>query len=626
MIYKINTTGTVSEVVLHDMGARTITHPTVNLDLGLEYTDDELIDSNDLVDAITNGWLTITEKSGALATEEYVDSEISTISGSLSSMISTSTALATLQLSRTSTTYAVQTSWTEITFDETSYENEPDIIEHDDVNTDRILIKADGTYSFTYGTVVEAQSTTTSTYARLYKNNTTEVPASDSQIRSYNGERHELSGSVTRDLLAGDYIVLQLYRSSDGPVNVVDASFNAIKLDGVKGEKGDAGEPGDTGASGLITISGSAYFDAYDSSGGLTLTTSWQDVPFDVVRKNSGEFSLTSDTELTIPFTSTYHLTVRVSTNITSGTNRSDSKIRLVKDTGSGYIEVPGSIAFIYNRMLDKGTGTANITILDDFADGDKIKVQVARDSGSDTIETLANGSSLSLHIPGGMPGKDGADGLPGTGATVNLQDEGTIIPNAPHSTLNFTGAGVNVTDGGSGVATINVPGGIIIQDESTNITNTPHTTINFTGDNVSAYDLGGGVAGVWVQPTTFGTWYGWSGDETETSTNSTSPIQKARLSLTGITAGNYRIGWYYEWRRNSTSNDYMARVQIDDTTTIMEHSEESQDTNSWHCVSGFYIGAFTTGNHYIDFDHYGESTSNTSYTRRLRIEIWRVS
>lgn len=59
MIYKVSTTGVVSEVILYDMGERTLVHPTVSLDLGLEYTDDEIIDSEDLVEAIEEGWLTL---------------------------------------------------------------------------------------------------------------------------------------------------------------------------------------------------------------------------------------------------------------------------------------------------------------------------------------------------------------------------------------------------------------------------------------------------------------------------------------------------------------------------------------------------------------------------------------
>jgi hypothetical protein len=46
------------------MGERILVHPTVELDLGLEYTDDELLDSDDLQSAIDSGYLTVVEKSG----------------------------------------------------------------------------------------------------------------------------------------------------------------------------------------------------------------------------------------------------------------------------------------------------------------------------------------------------------------------------------------------------------------------------------------------------------------------------------------------------------------------------------------------------------------------------------
>lgn len=716
----------------------------------------------------------------------YTQEQVDTISGSLSSLIAVQTALATVQLDRT-TNYTIGTTWDNVTFDTVSYENMPDIIERDDTNTERILIKETGTYSFSYGVVVQANSTTTYTYGRLIKNGTTEISASDSEIRTYQGERHELTGSVTTDIVAGTYVTLQLQRSSDGTVTGITSRFNAIKLDGVKGEKGDAG---DQGPPGNITVSGTAYFDAYDSAGTLTLNTSWQDVPFNAIRKNSGEFTFSSP-ELTIPSNTTYYITARITADITSGSNRSESFMRLVKDTGSGYVEIPGSIGAMYHRLLSEGSNTATVAILDDFLAGDKIKVQVRQDSGSDTIALLANGSSLTVHIPAGaegpqgatgLPGEDGTDGIDaggtlavvqarrttsisdipltwtdlsfdttdieyddthlehddtnrdrflvkrdgyyymainlsvddevtvrirkndstvlpgstrpvgntsdandmvsamqnacvaqltsgdyvtvqiqsvstaeqlftdaafimfaligakgdkgdpgpaGSGSTVNIYDEGSAVANTPHSLLNFTGTGVSVSDVDGDQVNIDISGGIsgiTIQDEGVPVTGGPHTTINFTGSPVSSYDMGSGVAEVWVQPPTFGTWYAWGGDETETNTNSTSPVSKATLSVTGVSEGYYRLGWYYEWRRNTTSNDYRATIVLDSTTTVMEHLEEVQDVNSWHTDSGFYITNLTAGNHSFVFSHYGEVPGNTSYTRRVRLEIWRVA
>jgi hypothetical protein len=42
--------------------------------------------------------------------------------------------------------------------------------------------------------------------------------------------------------------------------------------------------------------------------------------------------------------------------------------------------------------------------------------------------------------------------------AKITVKDEGTNVTNTPHATLNFTGAGVTVTDGGGGVATVTIP------------------------------------------------------------------------------------------------------------------------------------------------------------------------
>lgn len=783
MIYKVSTTGDVSEVVLNDLGARTLVHPVVDLDLGLEYTDDELLDSDDLATAVANGWITIAEKSGSPVTEEEVEEiALSTVSGSLSSLIATQTALATVQVER-DTDFTVGTTWSDVEFETTAYENQPDIIQHDDVNTERILIKEDGTYSINYGAVVQANTTTTTTYSRIFKNGTTQVPASDSEIRTYQNERHELAGQVTRDLLAGDYITFQLQRSSDGTVTVVTCDMNVIKLNGVKGEKGDQG---DQGPPGILTVSGTSYFDAYDSAGTLTLTGSWQDVPFNVVRKNSGDFTFTSNTELTIPSSMTYCVIARVTADITSGTNRSESLVRLVKDTGSGYVEIPGSRGALYHRTLGEGSNTATVNILDDFSAGDKIKVQIIQDSGSDTISLLANGSALSVYIPAGATGpqgpagEDGADGVdaggtmaviqvrrttqytniplswvdltfdttdieyddtvlehddtnrdrilikrtgyywigchftvddearcrirvndttvipgsdrqsgdvadtnqivsmmanpviaqltagdfitvqiqattsdeytfegatlivfellgakgdkgdpgtPGSGSTINIYDEGSPVANTPHSLLNFTGAGVSVSDVDGDQVNIDIPGssGLVVQEEGSTVTGGPHGTLNFIGSNITASNAGSGVANITVAPI-FGSQFSSAAAEGETNTNSTSPVTKLTLSVTGIPAGTYRIGWYYEWRRNTTSNDYSAQIVIDSTTTIMEHAQESQDVNSWYTQSGFYIGSLTSGNHSIVLSYFGESTGNTSYTRRARLEIWRVS
>jgi hypothetical protein len=56
---------------------------------------------------------------------------------------------------------------------------------------------------------------------------------------------------------------------------------------------------------------------------------------------------------------------------------------------------------------------------------------------------------------PGGQTGPPGPPG-----PTAVIQDEGVPLAGAPHTTLNFVGAGVTATDAGFGVALITIPGG----------------------------------------------------------------------------------------------------------------------------------------------------------------------
>jgi hypothetical protein len=98
---------------------------------------------------------------------------------------------------------------------------------------------------------------------------------------------------------------------------------------------------------------------------------------------------------------------------------------------------------------------------------------------------------------------------IPGGG--IALQDEGTPVTGNPHSTVNFVGSGVTVTDA-AGVGTVTIPGGssgIALQDEGTPVTGNPHSTVNFVGSGVTVTDVagvgtvtipGGGSGGIALQ------------------------------------------------------------------------------------------------------------------------------
>ena len=71
-----------------------------------------------------------------------------------------------------------------------------------------------------------------------------------------------------------------------------------------------------------------------------------------------------------------------------------------------------------------------------------------------------------------------------------------------------------------------------------------------------------------------------------------------------------------------------MAQVQVDDTTTIMEHFQEPKDQkdDQINNNSGFKMLALTSGIHNIDLDYRKNGNSVTAYISEARLEIWRVS
>ena len=67
---------------------------------------------------------------------------------------------------------------------------------------------------------------------------------------------------------------------------------------------------------------------------------------------------------------------------------------------------------------------------------------------------------------PQGIQGDQGIQGIPGSGSSLTVEDEDIAIPNTPHTNLNFKGAGVVVTDAGSGQADIDISAAGLIKTD----------------------------------------------------------------------------------------------------------------------------------------------------------------
>jgi len=124
---------------------------------------------------------------------------------------------------------------------------------------------------------------------------------------------------------------------------------------------------------------------------------------------------------------------------------------------------------------------------------------------------------------------------------------------------------------------------------------------------------------------TDFGRYFTYASSEGQSSTTSASWQQKLRLTTPDVPAGTYIVKWSFEWRQSSTSRDFQARVQYDDTDDLMNMNEEPKDGSNYNPRSGFIVADLSAGVHTIDLDYSAESGSGTSYIRRARLLFFKA-
>ena len=157
--------------------------------------------------------------------------------------------------------------------------------------------------------------------------------------------------------------------------------------------------------------------------------------------------------------------------------------------------------------------------------------------------------------------------------------------------------------------------------DEMVSVSGTPSTNdlLEWNGSDWVPAAPGSSIFGSEMQQTS---------SDGLSSTTSTTFQQKLRMTTASLPSGTYRIAWSYEWRCQNTSYDFRGQVQINDTTTIMEQRQESQDAGSdqLHKNSGFY---YHTGSGVLDIDVdycISDGAGGSAYIQRARLEIWRAS
>lgn len=167
-----------------------------------------------------------------------------------------SSSLIAVQARRTSS-YTMTTTFTDIDFDTTDFENTPATLEHDPENADRFLVKENGLYLIGYRfTPGASASSTHEAYGRVRINDTTVIDGSLSQHKNYQGEYSSASSSFFANLSANDFLSFQISRDAVADTTQGDVVFWAIKMEGIKGDPGEAGPQGIQGPAGTFVGGG----------------------------------------------------------------------------------------------------------------------------------------------------------------------------------------------------------------------------------------------------------------------------------------------------------------------------------------------------------------------------------
>ena len=117
-----------------------------------------------------------------------------------------------------------------------------------------------------------------------------------------------------------------------------------------------------------------------------------------------------------------------------------------------------------------------------------------------------------------------------------------------------------------------------------------------------------------------------------ETVMTSTTFLEKVSIAPT-VPAGTYRLDWSYQWNHDATTNDFEAQIEQDDSTQIMFHKQEPQDsggggtggTDQRFRASGFILLTLAAGSYQFDLDFRTSSGGDESMMADARLMFYRI-
>lgn len=152
-------------------------------------------------------------------------------------------------------------------------------------------------------------------------------------------------------------------------------------LTGPTGAVFDTGPTGPTGPAGLTGYGQAQVFDAYESAV-ASIGVSWTPVPWDVERiKDAIYVHAASSSEVTINRTGRFRIIARIS----SSDSGDQMQLRLAKNTGAGWVAIPGTEA-ADGWWSPARESTANTAVVIDVVAGTKVRAEAQFAIGGTTV------------------------------------------------------------------------------------------------------------------------------------------------------------------------------------------------------------------------------------------------
>lgn len=249
--------------------------------------------------------------------------------------------------------YTLTNTFVNITLNITDIENDPTIISHDNVNTDRIYMYQSGLYELHYHCDIGQGTTVNDFETRLFLNDLSAINGSSLSGKSSSTDRITVASNTIFSATSGNYITLQArFPASTGGI-ITNAVLSVKQLRGIKGDTGSTGPQGPTGI-GLFTggtITGSTNF-----TGGLTANTisatTYNNLPTDIRvtggTKSGSIITFTNNTG------GTFNVTGMTDTFVTGGTY-SNNTFTYTNNTGGTF-----NVSF---NTLTGATINGNLTV-----------------------------------------------------------------------------------------------------------------------------------------------------------------------------------------------------------------------------------------------------------------------